>query len=120
MSLFFFQDKSTLYSDLHQSNSNSMHSSNDYSFFDHILYLELIGDMFSFGLFCVGISITISIIYQFVFISEHILCACVCVCVCVCAYSYLYIHYIVFILLYSQTYISNFTYILRQILCYYY
>ena len=42
MSLFI-QDKITLYSDLLQSYDNSMHYSNDYSFFDHIFYLELIG-----------------------------------------------------------------------------
>ena len=62
----FIHDKSTLYSDLLQSYDNSMHSRNDYLFFDHIFYLERIV-FFGFLVFlCVGISITISL-YQFVF-----------------------------------------------------
>ena len=78
----FIQDKSTLYSDLLQSYDNSMHSRNDYLFFDHIFYLELIS---FFWVFVFWLSITISL-YQYVFISEHLR-----LCVCVYVHTRMYI-----------------------------
>ena len=62
-----------------------------------------------FGFLCLGINITISIF----FISK--LC---CMRVCMCIYRYIHcIHYAI----YSDLHIiSNFMYILHQILCYYY
>ena len=76
-------------------------------FFDYIVYLELVG--FLFGFLCLVINITISIF----FISK--LC---CMHVCMCIYRYIHcIHYAI----YSDLHIiSNFMYILHQILCYYY
>ncbi len=116
MSLFI-QDKSTLYSDLLQSYDNSMHSSNDYLYFSiTFFYLEPIGFVL-----CEGICITISIISICVYLwartSKHVF---------VYVHTRMYIDIHIIFLLFSLcyilrlTYISNFMYILPQILCYYY
>ena len=94
MSLFI-QDKSTLYSDLLQSCDISKHS--DYLFFRSNFLIK----NFFFFFLCVGISITISK-YQFVFTGEYVTS---CVYVHTRMYIDIYCKYIVFIMLYTHTYI---------------
>ena len=72
-------------------------------FFDHIVYLELIGFLFFWVFLCVGINITISIFYSklCLLVSTQVHAR-----ACVCVYTDTYI---AFIMLYTQTYILYLT-----------